>query len=73
MLTWNKAAGGGIGAGIASYIVDALNQASTIYLQLPIPDFAQVCLLGLITALITYYVPANAIKTPPVDSSKSGT
>lgn len=71
-LTWNKAAGGGIGAAVASYIVEALDKASIQYLQIDIPEAAEIGLLILLTGLITYYTPANVLKPQTTDSNKSG-
>lgn len=71
-LTWNKAAGGGIGAAVASYVVEALDKASIQYLSLDIPELAEMGLLILLTGLITYYTPANVLSSAPTDSSKSG-
>lgn len=64
-LTWSKAAGGGSGAMISIFIVEALDKAMVTYLQMPVPEVVQVALVGLLTGFITYYFPKNAEPKAP--------
>lgn len=74
-LTWSKAAGGGTGAIVSAYLVEALDKAMVTYLQMPIPEIVQLALLGALTGLVTYYFPKNAerpVQPQPTNSSESG-
>lgn len=71
-LTWNKAAGGGIGAAIAEWLVSTADKALMQYVQVDMPPFVESALIILIAGLVTYYTPANVEKPSAVDSTKSG-